>query len=51
VGAAADRGLTEQLAARGVGALTPAQGISALERLLQDDTAQAIVAPMDWQRF
>lgn len=50
-GTAAERGLAEQLATRGVGALTPAQGILVLERLLQDDAVQAIAAPMDWQRF
>jgi acyl carrier protein len=51
VGVAAERGLPERLAASGLGAMTPAQGISVLERLLQADAAQVIAAPMDWQRF
>ena len=51
VGVAAERGLPERLAASGLGAMTPAQGILVLERLLQADAAQVIAAPMDWQRF
>jgi NADPH:quinone reductase-like Zn-dependent oxidoreductase/SAM-dependent methyltransferase/acyl carrier protein len=52
VGAAVDRGAAGRLAAQGVSAVTPAQGIQALERLLtMPDVAQAMVLPVDWRRF
>ena len=51
VGAAADRGVTERLAAQGLGAVTPSQGLLALERLLAQGAAQAAVLPIDWQRY
>jgi acyl transferase domain-containing protein/NADPH:quinone reductase-like Zn-dependent oxidoreductase/SAM-dependent methyltransferase/acyl carrier protein len=51
VGAAADRGLEAGLAAKGVGTITPAQGLSALEALLAAGRSQAVVAPVDWGRW
>jgi len=48
---AAERGLGERLAARGLDALTPVEGIAALERLLQGGAAQVSVLRMDWQRY
>ena len=43
VGAAVDRGVTDRLAAQGVGAVTPGQGLVALERLLEEDRIQTAV--------
>jgi NADP-dependent 3-hydroxy acid dehydrogenase YdfG len=51
VGMAADHGLGERLATSGLTALTPAQGIAALERLLQGGAAQVSVLRMDWPRY
>ena len=51
VGIAAERGLDRRLAASGLNALTPMEGIAALERLLQGDAAQVGVLRMDWQRY
>jgi acyl carrier protein len=51
VGMAAERGLGERLAASGLDALTPVEGIAALERLLQGGAAQVSVLRMDWQRY
>ena len=39
VGVAADRGLIDRLAAQGLGAITPSQGLVALERLLEDGSS------------
>ena len=38
-------------AARGLGAIQPAEGFSLLERLLREDLAHAVVMPIDWTRF
>jgi hypothetical protein len=51
VGAAVDRGVTEKLAGQGVGAVTPRQGLVALERLLEEDRIQTAVVPIDWHRY
>jgi NADPH:quinone reductase-like Zn-dependent oxidoreductase/acyl carrier protein len=51
VGAAADRGLTDRLAARGFGALKPSDGLLALDFLLNEDYAQVAVVPVDWRRY
>ena len=50
VGAAADRGMAERLAALGLGAVTPEQGLQALDRALSDDLVQVVVQPADWRR-
>jgi acyl transferase domain-containing protein/acyl carrier protein len=51
IGAAADRGLTQKLAAQGFGALSPEQGLLAMQRLLESGLVQAAVLPIDWKRF
>jgi hypothetical protein len=51
VGAAADRGIVDRLAAQGIGVLSPEQGRKALERALGDGRAQVAVLPIDWRRF
>jgi acyl transferase domain-containing protein/NADPH:quinone reductase-like Zn-dependent oxidoreductase len=52
IGMTADRQLTDRLAAQGFGAMTPAQGILALERLLEEGgSTQVAVLPVDWRRF
>ena len=51
VGMAADRGLTDRLAAQGIGAFTASQGLAALARLLADRAAQVAVLQADWRRF
>jgi acyl carrier protein len=48
---AVDRGLGQRLAASGLSALTPAEGIAALERLLHDGATQASVLRIDWPRY
>jgi acyl carrier protein len=51
VGMAAGRGLSERLAASGMDGLTPVEGITAFERLLQAGPAQVGVLRMDWERY
>ncbi len=51
VGAAADRGVTNRLSAQGIGAVTPVQGLQALDRLLSEDRAQVAVVPVNWQQY
>jgi NADPH:quinone reductase-like Zn-dependent oxidoreductase len=51
VGAAADRGVGERLTAQGMGALSPNQGLAALERLLGQPQAQVAVLPIHWRRY
>lgn len=40
-----------QLAAQGLGKITPAQGLQALEDLLFQDVTQVAVFPVNWSRF
>jgi acyl carrier protein len=52
VGAAVDRGAAERLATQGISAVTPAQGLQALERLMaQRDVPQAMMLIADWRRY
>jgi acyl transferase domain-containing protein/NADPH:quinone reductase-like Zn-dependent oxidoreductase len=51
VGAVADRGLERRLAERGLGAITTAHGIAALEQLIASGAAQAAVVPVEWPKF
>jgi acyl carrier protein len=51
IGAAADRGLMQKLAAQGLDALSPEQGLLAMQRLLESGLMQAAVLPVDWKRF
>jgi acyl transferase domain-containing protein len=48
--AMAARGL-DGWSGRGLGWITPAQGLSCLERLLREGAVQATVLPIDWRRF
>lgn len=49
VGSAAD--LSDRLSELGVGFLTPSQGITALQHILQSGARQLAVLPIDWQRY
>jgi len=51
IGAAAERGVGQRVAAQGLGEIPPEEGLRALETLLRDGTAQAAVMPIDWSRF
>jgi NADPH:quinone reductase-like Zn-dependent oxidoreductase/NAD(P)-dependent dehydrogenase (short-subunit alcohol dehydrogenase family) len=51
VGVAADRLITGRLAGKGIAAIAPEQGLSAMQELLQRDAAQAAVLPIDWDRY
>jgi acyl transferase domain-containing protein/acyl carrier protein len=51
VGAAVERGVTRRIEAQGMGAVTPAQGLAAFERLLGQARPQATVLPIDWNRY
>ena len=51
VGAAAERGVDEAVAARGVGAISPAMGMDILEALAAEAPAHVVVSPMDWRKF
>ena len=51
VGAAAGKGVAERLAAQGIHAVAPAQGLVALERLMKQERAQVGVLPIDWRRY
>ncbi|MCC7368641.1 MAG: SDR family NAD(P)-dependent oxidoreductase [Chloroflexi bacterium] len=51
VGAAAGTDVRERLAERGVGTISPGEGLTAFERLLADGAAQVGVLPVDWPRF
>jgi hypothetical protein len=49
VGSAAN--LSDRLGELGVGFLTPSQGITALQNVLQSGARQLAVLPIDWQRY
>ena len=51
IGAAANRGVDEKAASRGVGAFAPAQGLDALETLAAGAPAQVVASRMDWRTF
>lgn len=51
VGMAAQPELAERLAAGGIESFTPAQGIRALEHVLQHDAAQTAILAADWSRW
>jgi acyl transferase domain-containing protein/NADPH:quinone reductase-like Zn-dependent oxidoreductase/acyl carrier protein len=51
IGAAAELGIADRLADKGLAALTPRQGILAFERLLGGERAQVAVLPIDWRRY
>ena len=51
VGAAVERGLSDQFARKGVKAMDPAGGLAALEWLIASALPQAGVSSMDWDLF
>jgi acyl transferase domain-containing protein/acyl carrier protein len=51
VGAAAGTSAMTHVAAQGFAAFTPAQGLAALERLLEEGDTQAMVARVDWPAY
>ena len=51
VGAAADPRPRRSSADIGLGAITPSQGLTAIEQLLATDEAQVAVLPVDWPRY
>ena len=51
IGAAADLGLGERLAAQGIGMLATSTGLLAMQRLLERGAHQAAVLPIDWPRY
>src|SRR5690606_18061361 len=51
IGSAAVRGVAEREAGKGVGAISPAEGLRALEAVMCGDAPQVAVMPMDWRRF
>jgi len=51
VGAAAGQEVRDRLAAQGLGVISPARGIRALESLLRGESVQVAVLPVEWRRF
>ncbi|MGB3534209.1 MAG: SDR family NAD(P)-dependent oxidoreductase, partial [Microcoleaceae cyanobacterium] len=51
VGAAAQRQVGEQMNLKGVGMISPQQGLQIFEQLIMQPTAQVGVIPIDWSRF
>jgi acyl transferase domain-containing protein/acyl carrier protein len=51
IGATSDPDLMQRIAARGLGALRPENGLLALQKLLASGCVQAAVMPVDWKRF
>ncbi|MEB3282831.1 MAG: SDR family NAD(P)-dependent oxidoreductase [Lyngbya sp.] len=51
VGAAAERQVTQQMSLKGVGTISPQQGLEILEQLIAQPDPQVGVIPIDWSRF
>ena len=51
IGSAAARGAVERVAEQGAGAITPQDGLRALETVLAMGRAHVAVQPIDWQRY
>ncbi|WP_413160472.1 SDR family NAD(P)-dependent oxidoreductase [Capilliphycus salinus ALCB114379] len=51
VGAAAERQVTQQMSLKGVGTISPQQGLEILEELIAQPDPQVGVIPIDWSRF
>ncbi len=51
IGAAAKRGVSEQMQLRGVGEITAEQGLQIFEKLLAQSSPQVGVIPVDWDKF
>jgi len=50
-GAASSRAVRDWLEAKGIGAVTPREGLDILRRLMAEAPAQVGVLPMTWERF
>jgi NADPH:quinone reductase-like Zn-dependent oxidoreductase/acyl carrier protein len=51
VGVAVTHDVATRIGAQGMGTISPAEGMEALERLLDGGSVQAAVMPVDWSRF
>ena len=51
VGSAAERGMAEQVAGQGAGAISPEAGIRALEAVLAGSAPHVAVQPVNWERY
>lgn len=51
LGAAVDRGVASRIGQRGVQAISSTQGLQAMERVVVEGREQAVVLPIDWDRF
>ncbi len=51
IGAAAEQRVTRRIATQGMGTITPAEGLRALELLLDSGATHASVLPADWPSF
>jgi len=51
VGAALERGVAQRIGAQGMGTIAPKTGVDMLQRLLEDNPAQAAAMPVDWNQF
>jgi acyl carrier protein len=51
IGAAARLGVVERAGSKGIGTITPAEGFSALERLMKEQRVQTAVVAVDWPLF
>ncbi|ERT05437.1 methyltransferase domain protein, partial [Lyngbya aestuarii BL J] len=51
VGAAAERQVTQHMSLKGVGTISPQQGLEILEELIAQPDPQVGVIPIDWSRF
>ena len=51
IGAAAKRGVSQQMRSRGVGEITSQQGLEIFEKLFTQSSPQVGVIPVDWEKF
>ncbi|MBE9216664.1 SDR family NAD(P)-dependent oxidoreductase [Plectonema cf. radiosum LEGE 06105] len=51
IGAAAKRGVSQQMQLRGVGEISSQQGLEIFQRLLTQNSPQVGVIPVDWDKF
>ncbi|MBL8164704.1 MAG: SDR family NAD(P)-dependent oxidoreductase, partial [Anaerolineae bacterium] len=51
IGAAAERNVAGRASEQGMGTISPADGLTILDRLMRGDAPQIGVTPMDWPKF
>jgi NADPH:quinone reductase-like Zn-dependent oxidoreductase len=51
IGAAAERGVDEAVAARGIGSISPGKGMDLLDTLAARAPAHIVVSPMNWPKY